>query len=287
MRYRVQGPSAIEQFTSTSIENSAIIDEFLSDRIKRIERTIDFEVQIASHFIWMFDTAFAPRNDAERTAFWLFEKTLLGSFDALSLLRRGAFGSARVVLRQVLEALIIGKFCAVSEDESLALKWQSGKQIYLGKEVLRRIVSPTSEPIDELWGLLSDYTHASRASQQGALSIIEDTEWNELTLTFIYLEIMLECNYHLLNSWVIKSGMIYLASTRKVYIVPELRREARMLFGQARVNYGSGAIKLLTTYKRKWVLKPVDPASVVRTPHTIRKRPPSFTLSRNLEDPRG
>lgn len=276
MRYRVQGPSAIQQFTSTSVENSAIIDNFLGDKIDRIERTIDIEFQIASHFTWMFDTAFAPRNEAERTTFWLFEKALLGSFDALSLLRRGAFGSARVVLRQVLEALIIGKFCAVSEDESLALKWQSGKHIYLGKEVLRRIVSPAAEPIDELWGLLSNYTHASRSSQQGALSIIDDTEWNELTLTFIYLELMLECSYHLLNTWVVKSGMVYLAATRKVYIIPELRREARMLFGQARKNYASGAIKLLTTYKRKWVLKPVDPTLIVRTPQIIRHRPSDF-----------
>ncbi|HEU4457090.1 MAG TPA: hypothetical protein VFR81_28740, partial [Longimicrobium sp.] len=272
MRYHVSSPPAIQQLTEAAVANSEIISAKLGSKITRIERLIDIEMLIASHFVWMFDTGFAPRIEAERTTFWLFHKNISAAFDALSLLRRGAFGSARIILRQILESLIIAKYCALSEDESLALKWQAGRIIYLSKEVFQRITDPDTASLYELWGLMSNYTHASIFAQQRTPIIDDEIEWDELNVTFVYLEILLECNYHLLNSYIITSSMAYYASNyRSSYAVPELRAEAHNLFREARRNFGPGARKLLTTYKRRWKLKPPISGSIVRTNPTIRR----------------
>jgi hypothetical protein len=231
---------------------------------ERISEGIDIQHEIAAQYSWLFDTGFAPRREAERTAFYIFDKSKYALFDALQLISRGAFGSARILLRQVFEGLMIAKVCMVSDDERLALKWRDGAQIYLGRDVFKRFQKPDPEPLSELWGHFSDYTHASRFAQQRTARIKDDIEFTEVGVSFVYLENMVECSYHLLNSLILRRDMVYYAREYgKNYTVPELRLSAKQHFRDSRVRFGPGAIMLLRTYKSTWTLS--EPAHITRT----------------------
>jgi hypothetical protein len=73
---------------------------------------------------------------------------------------------------------------------------------------------------------------------------------------------MNKCNYHLLNTHLITPEFEYIGnffykrkgSPLPKYKVPELRKEAHALFKENRKFLGTDSIKLISAYKRKWVL---------------------------------
>lgn len=259
--------SGITAFMAEAAEsNQEVLQGLYEERLQRIQLLIDIQHEIAAQYSWMFDSALAPRNEAERVAFHLFQKTGIGLFDSLRLTEQGSFGSARVLLRQVFEALLLAKFCAISEDHTVALNWHKGDAIYVGKAVLGRIVQPDPVPLTELWGILCDYAHATKYSQKGRHRITEDVEHEQVALTLVYIELLAECAYHVLNTWVLRKDMAWYAREYgKVYTVPDLRSKARELFTVARQRHGPGARTLIRTFRSRWVLKPVDPTRSVET----------------------
>lgn len=95
------------------------------------------------------------------------------TFSILLLIRNTMYGSARPVLRQFFESLIIAK--GSQYDDSITLKWSTRKE---GKDKLNQIsierdifqvVERRNKPIGELratWADLNDMTHPTRWSQQ-------------------------------------------------------------------------------------------------------------------------
>ncbi len=266
MQFPRTGSGMTAYMAESAQSNRSVVQELYEERIRRIELSIDIQHEIASQYSWMFDTALAPRNEAERVAFHLFQKTGIGLFDSLRLTELGSFGSARVLLRQVYEALLIAKFCAISDDHTVALGWQRGDPIYVGKSVLGRIEKPDALPLTELWGLLCDYAHATRYSQKRRHKITEEIEQEQVDLTFVYIELLVECAYHVLNSWILRKDMAWYAKEYgKTYTAPDLRSKARRLFKEARQRHGPGARTLSWTFRSRWVLKPFDPARRIET----------------------
>src|SRR5438105_11064335 len=92
--------------------NSEAITEVAKDDLTRIERTLDLQYQIACYYIWAFGTPMYPSDALTKLLFSAFHKNLFSFFSSLELTRMGLFGSARVLLRQILEWLIVGKFCS-------------------------------------------------------------------------------------------------------------------------------------------------------------------------------
>lgn len=259
--------SGMTAFMAEAAEsNQRVLQGIYEDRLQRIQLLIDIQHEIAAQYSWMFDSPLAPRNEAERAAFHLFQKTGIGLFDSLRLTEQGSFGSARVLLRQVFEGLLLAKFCAISEDHSIALRWHKGDVIYVGKSVIGRIVQPDPVSLTELWRALCDYAHATKYSQKRRHTITEDVEHEEVALTLVFIEMLVECAYHVLNTWVLRKDMAWYAKEYgKVYTVPDLRSKSRGLFRIVRQRHGPGARTLVRTFRSRWVLKPVDPTRKVET----------------------
>ena len=108
-------------------------------------------------------------------------------------------------------------------------KWKDGDIIYLTNRVLKRIQSPDTKAFSEFWDLLSSYVHATIYAQQIHLNVMAAPD--EVPLNLIYLRILVECQYHLVNSHLITPSMKYYIKryNRNGYRLAEIQAEMQQL----------------------------------------------------------
>lgn len=197
----------------------------------------------------------AIQNQATQILFSTLHKNLIALHTSLKLTRLGLYGPARSMLRHAFEALLIAKFCAISEDTALFSKWKEGDIIYLTNGVLRKIQSPDTAAFTDLWGLLSDYTHATIYAQQVQLNVC--TTPDEVPLNLVYLRILVDCQYHLLGSHLITPSMQYY---RKRYrrkntdLLPVIRAEMQRLLQESRSTLLELPRAIVKNYRATWKL---------------------------------
>lgn len=252
--YGLNDPPFTQIASEAIAQNSAKIEVRAESDIKRIEALLNLQYRFGSHFVWAFDS-FVGVSPLDRLRFSAFHKNLVATFTTLHLARRGLHGSAAPMLRHSFESLILAKFCSTRRDEDLASRWLNGEMIYLGKAVLRKIQRPDPAPFWEVWGMLSDQVHATVYSQQVGFDV--DQEPRNVLVTFGLMQMLLECNYHLLSSHLFTSSLEYYAKLYcQPYEVPELRRQARELHNLCRLRLGDPARRFISAYKSRWQIAP-------------------------------
>lgn len=133
--------------------------------IKGMKKIIDLE----NRLFWMYFQKTCVKEDMcyEYTPNYVLNKagmiTFFCNYHALTLTNSGFFGSARVLLRQSVESLILAKFSELDSD--LRKKWERGEPVSLTREILTKLEQPKPE-IEKLWKLLNQFTHATTYSQQ-------------------------------------------------------------------------------------------------------------------------
>lgn len=172
-------------------------------------------------------------------------------YSSLELLKKGFFGSSRVLLRQSFEFLILGKFCAITNNHKVFENWQDGKTVYFSNEVLKKISKPNTNEIKQFWIVLCKYAHSTSASQQ--INLNWDDNKKDINLTFSFIILLLDCHYHLLNSILlpnaIKSFINYHDYDGKI---KKCRYEINEIFKHRRKIYGEGTKRLVKDYKSTW-----------------------------------
>lgn len=182
-------------------------------------------------------------------------------FSALELSQMGFHASVMPLERNIFERLSIAKYCSICNDFSLLKKWTATNHIFLTKEVFNKIIIPDPNPLKEYWKLLCEHTHATKYSIQRWIDLSDEEEYKRVLSRFLTLLILLECNYHLLNTIIIDDQVEYLGRTFIPYVygnpykIPELKIKAHELFRKARGHFKQPAKCLIYTYKRKWTLK--------------------------------
>jgi hypothetical protein len=243
--------------------------KFSSDTNKSIigaRRLIDIQCKIASYFMpfWMSPVGPSRRGLKELNPLLLstFHKNIYSFYASLVLTGMALYGPSRPILRGIFETLMIAKFCHTSEDLKVLQRWHEIETIYFTNSVLKKIVVPDPQPFTELWNLLCETSHATRTAGQISMNTTEDFEesFNNLGI----LNALLECNYHLLNSVLITPELSYMVKfyntrfalkKKRDYKISELRKSAHRQFAENRAFLGSESIRVITAYKRKWVLR--------------------------------
>lgn len=181
-------------------------DKELGSHFKALKKIMDNTYNLSSHHIWLFDTPHLvelPKNKS--VIFAAIHKNFFVLHSALNLTRSGLFGPARTLLRHVFEYLVVAKFCAVSEDDRVFERWDSGDTVYFTNGVLKKITKPDNTELKDFWHLMCQYSHSTNSSQQVSI------EWNgsedDIYVTLCFIRAMLECQYHLLNSVLITKSM--------------------------------------------------------------------------------
>lgn len=175
-------------------------------------------------------------------------------YSAVELLKKGLYGSSRVLLRQSFEFLIIGKFCALTNNDKVFKNWQEGKTVYFGKEILKNINKPDTDEIKNFWIFLCKFAHSTNVSQQVGINWEDDK--NEIKFTFGLIQILLECHYHLLNSILLPNSIKSFVAYYDDNVIKKCKSEINEIFKINRINYSKVSKKLIRDFKSKWEMNP-------------------------------
>lgn len=203
-----------------------LIKQVFADKITLIKKLIDYQIQLTDLY---FRQRLAKNQLSEiyhdnKVADMALLNQINLSYSIIQLIENGFFGSARVLLRQFFEFLIIGKFSEF-DSGNLIHKWESKTSnnkefdINLSRDVLHIIRSKKDVGhLQKMWKILSDFSHPTKYAQQlPPFSTSDDhLTWMKLSYKNIHytldLFFMLLCmNHHLLiSNWGKKTSGWYM-----------------------------------------------------------------------------
>lgn len=135
-------------------------------------------------------------DEFTRDIFTLAYKNLISLYSCIYLMKKGILGSARIIFRNIYENLLIDKYFSISKDIINFNKLKNGDQL--------SIKNKTSKESIEFWDILNKYTHDTVYAQDFDLyydkSAIENCN--------CFLSVLLEMNYHILNTHISKKQNI-------------------------------------------------------------------------------
>lgn len=187
--------------------------------------------------------------------FTAFLKNLLTIQSAIILTNKGLYGPARILLRNIFEFLLIAKFVSITHKLSLIKKWDESGNISVSKEVFRKISKPDIKELKKFWSLLCKYSHSTIQSVQGSMDLRKET--TQIRLNYVFILLLLECNYHLLNTHILSDSSKYytLEYSGEAEKIQKLRQDIKNLFKQINKKNTKGTKSLIYTYKRTWHIK--------------------------------
>lgn len=251
----------IIKFTTKIANMSSLVKEEVSQNreveIRLIQTLFDLQYEYVNHYVWMFQ---APHifilPDKLDVLFSAFHKNLIGMYSALKLAQDGFHGSAKFLLRHVFEYLVVSKFCVLSENNKIYESWKKEEVIYFSNGILSRIASPNNQEFKRFWSEINSVSHASRSSLQ------IDLDWNkekeQIEYCFVVLHVLLECNYHLLNTHLISDSMkwhlkYHFSDSHKQVL--DIKKNINALFSISKKMISKSCRKLIFDYKKSWLVK--------------------------------
>lgn len=266
--YSTKTQSAVQLLNNMVEENQLFISNKQIIEKTNAEKIIDLQCKIASYVIGYYTSGMiAPRREwgdkLTKILLSSFHKNIISLYAAIRMTQDGLFGPARPLLRNVFEWQMIAKFSNLAQDPKVLKKWDGGEHIFLTNAVINRIKKPETTSFSKFWKMLCSYAHATRGSIQIALDAKDEENFKAIRYNFIIINILLECNYHLLNTHLITPELAYLSkfycSRYKIptvnWDVSEYKKKCREKFKENREFLTKEAAKLIYAYKRKWAIK--------------------------------
>ena len=204
--YRISGPTFIETFSQSRTENRRLLTKEFEHCSSRIRKIIELEYRIASSYFWLIDgIGCANVSEAYRPLTRTFAANLVFLNTAFELTLDGLYSNARPLMRQAFEGSMIAKLCSVDPALDVHDKWLDSQYIQFTPNILHRIKSPSTDDFRTFWKDLSGFTHASHDSGQPDLS--NEAALSHAPLNFIFLQVLLAINYHLLSSHIVTNSL--------------------------------------------------------------------------------
>jgi hypothetical protein len=247
--------SLTEIYKHFSLLHKKEINEKCKEQISLIKRLLNIEYEIASPYMRVFKMGL-PAKGVYPLSFSCFHKNLFSIYAALDLTERGFHGPARPNMRHAYEALLITKYCSTAQNKSLFEKWMAGKPIHISREVFAEVVTPKTDTLREFWLLLCSYTHASKYAQQVHFAMYDEKPFYDVLLNFVFIRMLLECNYHILVSHLATSRIKYYVNYYgDSTLVSSAKRDIKKLFSKSRKEMLPLPKRTIADFKKKWILK--------------------------------
>ncbi|GHU82658.1 hypothetical protein FACS1894196_1330 [Clostridia bacterium] len=120
----------------------------------------------------------------------------------MELTLSGQIGAARIVMRNVFEYLVVGKYFQLVDDEQAVKKWQDTENIRIDQTVFKKTIYPVNrnkEAFLRWWRVLCQYSHATRVSGQVGF-LFEDLE-QEIHVNFTFLLMLFSMLHHFMSNF--------------------------------------------------------------------------------------
>ena len=255
LNYRIGGPTFTEIFNGALVKNNDKLELALQEHLSRISNTLNYQYELASQYIWLIHCPIgvevSPVIDILTPC---FHKSMVSLSTALHLTRHGLWGAARPLIRHAFESLVIAKYCSVNNESEVFDKWVDGVDLGCRRIIIKKLEKPDVAEFKRFWGLLSGFTHSSVFASQPDFNI--DPHFKEASVNLVFIEMMMECKYHLLISHIITPNMKYY---QEEYKDKERAKKLRHLisknYSESKKRMGKPGKKLIQDYRSSWLIK--------------------------------
>ena len=120
----------------------------------------------------------------------------------IELTINGDIGSARIIIRNIFEFLVMGKYMLLYDDQAVREKWDKIEYINIDRKIFKNTVYPNNKnktAFVNWWERLCQYSHATRASGQVSYDY-EDIK-SDIHLNFTFMLLLFSMLYHYMNSF--------------------------------------------------------------------------------------
>lgn len=247
--------TSFEDFELTELKNSNAINEVFKNEIKIFKEFFDIQLKLFQNHFHGFNDPYYGIQDYERIVGQSFLKTNYLLFTANNLTIKGNYGSANILLRQIFEFLILGKYVSLVKDEDMALKWLDQRQFDIYDKVIKLLEKPNKKNFQDFWIMVCKLAHATTVSHQIILKAPDNTE--QIHATFSLLLLLQRCNYHLLSRCLINKKLSYRSEFFGGFKTENsnLKNSARILKKDIYSLLSSSGVDLLKDYESKWFFK--------------------------------
>lgn len=114
----------------------------------------------------------------------------------------GHIGAARIVMRNVFEYLVIGKYLQLFSDEGAVEKWDNIEYINIDRRIFQRTIYPDNQNKGAFlrwWKLLCQYSHATRTS--GQISFLFEEIKSEIHVNFSFMFVLCSMLHHFMSNF--------------------------------------------------------------------------------------
>lgn len=181
-------------------------------------------------------------------------------YAAYILTRRGIYGAARPLFRNVYESLVILKTISITNNQILLDDWNEGKNLNLTRTIFKNVVSPITEEMPFFWNELCKYSHGSIYSSNQNIKYCKKNK--DIIYNYSMIEILLYLNYHVLNRYLFTNSMkqfvdrncLYDEELCKIPLERDILRDEMKLI---RKKSSKHARKLITEFCKVWKFKKI------------------------------
>jgi len=234
-----------------------MVENDFSEYIEKVEGVLNLQEDVLASYSTISYLDGAGWDEYVQMTVAILSNNLSNIHAAFSLTKRGEYAAARVIFRNVYEALIILKTIYITKNDELLNRWIVGGNINLNKEVFSKIEYPISEPMKLLWNDLCRFCHGT------VYSIQEDFVYSgikpHIEFNFVVIIMLLHMNYNVLNRYAFSDNMKAKAD-RLIYIEGEpdtkLKRDIlRELLKLCKESLLPEPRKVLTDFSKVWRFK--------------------------------
>jgi len=243
------------EFLSTQEKTCKILSFEFKDEISKFQRFFDLQQKLFyNHFPGVLETNY-NLEEYERVVIQSYLKTTHLIFTVNQLILHGDYGTARILMRQIFEYLIIGKYVQIKKCNNTAEKWLNDRQFDAYDKVIKLLRVPDKKNFHEFWLMLSNQAHAGTSSFQ--IIISAELTFEEIVATYRMNLIFLCCKNYLLNNSFINTKLKYRSEKYgfKKEENKEIRDQMKSSENEIMELFSDSGIALINDYKKKWEFK--------------------------------
>lgn len=244
-----------DEFVSTQESTYKLLLETLKDDIEKFQHFFDLQQALFyNHLPGVLDTNY-NLSECERIIIQSYLKTTHLIFSVHQLILHGDYGTSRILMRQIFEYLILGKYIQIKKDTATAEKWLDDRQFDIYNNIIRLLDNPDKKNFHEFWKMLSNQAHAGTSSFQ--IGIDAELTYPEIVATYRMNLIFLCCKNILLNDNFINEKLKY--RSERHGLLKENNKEIKIQLKAAEQEilelFSEFGISIIKDYKAKWRFK--------------------------------
>lgn len=159
-------------------------------------------LQLAEHYLKRFYLRIGNSEHVDVVTSTIF-KSLHNLYGIMDLTASGQFGAARIIMRNVFEYLVIGKYALLSNDSAALSKWENNQHINVDRYVLKYIRNcddKRRKEFKEFWADLCSFSHATRSSGQPTY-VYDESYHDAIHLNYSLIQILYLMLYHFVRKY--------------------------------------------------------------------------------------